>query len=167
MNFFNDNKATEYTSESVFRRIKHFSILSLMLVPVIISGCQKGSEQLPPNSSVVVNPSEITWEIGNTGGVCNFNPDFYQDHTISIMVLNESGNYIPDAPLTVSVDLSGNTFSGVPALALYDDKNGSMIPIRTRLPGINTSFSESICPVLIVECFMRFQTDIWARLQLR
>ena len=41
------------------------------------------------------------------------------------MVLNESGNYIPDAPLTVSVDLSGNTFSGVPALALYDDKNGN------------------------------------------
>ena len=44
---------------------------------------------------------------------------------ISIMVLNESDNYIPDAPVKVSLDLSANTFTGIPVLALYNDTNAN------------------------------------------
>lgn len=81
------------------------------------------SNQLPPGTTVSVDPEEIKWTIPNNGGVCNFNPDYYQDQTISIMVLNDSGTYIPEAPLSITVDLAANTFTGIPVLALYNDVN--------------------------------------------
>jgi len=125
MRFIDADKTKANVAANVYRISKLTNTLLFALVLASVSGCKKNSEQLPPNSSVVVNPSEITWEIANNGGVCNYDPDFYQDHTVSIMVVNESSNYIPDAPLTVSLDLSGNTFSGIPVLALYEDKNGN------------------------------------------
>ena len=98
----------------------------LMVSLAAISGCNDvTSNQLPPNTEVRVNPKEIKWKIADTGGVCNFDPDYYQDETVSIMVVNEAGNYIPDAEINVTLDLSENTFGGVPVLALYDDINGN------------------------------------------
>lgn len=125
MNFFSCNKVNGTVQYAAGLSSRVRSLALIVFVLPLVSGCQKSSEQLPPNSSVIVNPSEITWEIANNGGVCNYDPNVYQDHTISIMVVNESNNYIPDAPLTVSLDLAGNTFSGIPVLALYDDKNGN------------------------------------------
>lgn len=98
------------------------------------------STQLPPGTSVRVEPEEITWTIANTGGVCNFNPDFYQDQTISVMVVNESGTFIPDAPLSFTLDLSENTFSGTPVMALYNDTNNNgVVDGPSELVSDNTS----------------------------
>ena len=125
MRFIDANKTNANVSANGYRISKLTNTFLLVIALASVSGCKKSSEQLPPNSTVVVNPSEISWEIASNGGVCNYDPSIYQDHTVSIMVVNESGNYIPDAPLMVSLDLSGNTFSGVPVLALYEDKNGN------------------------------------------
>lgn len=101
-------------------------IVFLLVSLAAISGCNSvTSNQLPPNTEVRVSPKEIKWKIADTGGVCNFDPDYYQDETVSVMVVNEAGNYIPDAPINVTLDLSENTFSGVPVLTLYDDINGN------------------------------------------
>jgi len=104
--------------------LSHYLLLTLCLG--LVSGCQSNtSDQLPPNASVKVSPEQLEWTIPNNGGVCNYDPNYYQDETVSIMVLNESGTYIPDAPLTVHVDLSANTFTGTPVLAIYEDRNGN------------------------------------------
>ena len=98
------------------------------------------SNQLPPGTSVRVDPENITWTIANTGGVCNFNPDFYQDQTITVMVVNDSGTFIPDAPLSFTLDLAANTFSGVPVMALYNDvNNNGVVDGPNELVSDNTS----------------------------
>ena len=101
-------------------------LLSFILITPLIACNSVTSDQLPPGTTVRVSPEEINWKIANNNGVCNYDPSFYQDHTISIMVLHDSGAYIPDAPLRITLDLSANTFSGIPVMALYDDinKNG-------------------------------------------
>jgi len=108
----------------VFRMIKLLS--SSLLVTPLIACNSVSTGQLPPGTIVSISPEEINWKIANTNGVCTYDPTYYQDHTISIMVLNDSGSYIPDAPLRITLDLSANTFSGTPVMALYDDinKNG-------------------------------------------
>jgi uncharacterized protein YceK len=111
--------------KSALPKVKLLTIFLLILM-VAISGCNDvTSNQLPPNTEVRVNPQEINWKINDTGGVCNFDPDYYQDASVSVMVVNEAGSYIPDAPINATLDLSENTFTGLPVLALYDDKNGN------------------------------------------
>ena len=108
---------------------KHFKYLLVAMTVEALCACNSStSSQLPPNASVKVNPETITWKIPNNNGVCNYDPNFYQDQTISIMVENESGTYIPDAPLNITLTLAANTFSGTPMLALYDDRNRNGVP---------------------------------------
>jgi hypothetical protein len=116
-------------------------VTSLMLTAtVLLGGCNtSSSDQLPPNSEVRVNPETLEWTIANNNGVCNYNAGFYEDHTISIMVVNESGNYIPDAPLKVSLDLTSNTFTGIPVMALYHDENSNGIAEDHELVSDTTS----------------------------
>lgn len=103
---------------------KHLKHITVAIAVETLCACNSStSSQLPPNSSVKVNPETITWKIPNNNGVCNYDPNYYQDQTISIMVENESGTYIPDAPLMITLDLAANTFSGTPVMALYEDKN--------------------------------------------
>ena len=105
---------------------KFINYVVVVLVVETLCACNSStSSQLPPNASVRVSPETITWNIPNNGGVCNYDPNYYQDEMVSIMVQNESGTYIPDAPLMITLDLAANTFSGTPVMALYDDKNGN------------------------------------------
>ena len=91
----------------------------------VLAGCNSGGDQLPDGSTVVLRPDSFEWTIQPQGDNCIIDPNLYQDQMFSIMVLNSAGNAIGEAPLTISLDLSGNTFSGYPVLELYDDYNGN------------------------------------------
>lgn len=99
----------------------------LSLLSMTLAGCGGGGgdDQLPPGATIMLEPAEITWNIDPAGSPCFINPNLYQDRLFSIRVLNSAGSPIGETPITVTLDLSGNTFGGYPVLELYEDRNGN------------------------------------------
>jgi len=115
----------------------------LMVCLTLLAGCGAseggGGNPVPVGATVQVNPETIQWEIGN-GDPCVIDPGIYNDHTIAISVLNNSGAPIGNVDIRVMADLSGNTFSGIDVIKVYDDLNGNgVIDDPAELVSSNTS----------------------------
>lgn len=118
-----------------------------------LTGCSDGAgggNPVPPNSTIQLNQSGITWDIGETASPCRVNPSPYNDHTIAISVLDPNGSPLGNVDLRVVADLSGNTFEptpptppalpALPALQLYEDRNGNgVVDDPAELVSSNTS----------------------------
>ncbi len=103
----------------------------LVVLILMMTACGGGGNPLPIGSEVVISPREKTWDITpakDENGDCIWSDDFYQDEPILISVKDAQGSPIGKIDLSVSLDLSGNTFSGVPALKLYEDRNSNGVP---------------------------------------
>jgi hypothetical protein len=113
-------------------RYKLFAILILVF---LLTACGADKTQLPPNAKILVTPSTKEWNIisniqtdADGNEFCSIVEDFYQDEFITILVTDSQGRAIGDIELVISLNLSGNTYSGYPVVELYDDLNGDYIP---------------------------------------
>ena len=117
-----------------------------------LTGCSDGAgggNPVPPNSTVQLNQSGITWDIGETASPCRVRSNPYNDHTIAISVLDPNGSPLGNVDFRVVVDLSGNTYffepappepPGLPVLQLYEDRNGNgVVDDPEELVSSNTS----------------------------
>ena len=97
------------------------------LLSIALAGCGGGGgdDQIPPGASVMIEPASFDWDIAQQPSPCIINPGFYQDSYFSVRVLNAAGSPIGEVPLMITVDFTGNTFSGTPVLELYEDRNGN------------------------------------------
>ncbi|MEE9334678.1 MAG: hypothetical protein V3U65_11380 [Granulosicoccaceae bacterium] len=107
-------------------QIKSTVLLSL-LASITLLGCDS-SGQLPSDAEVRISPEgqsiDIT-QITNSNGGCVFNPNNYVDTPLLLSVHDGDGSPIGEAEISVNIDYSGNTFSGPPVLALYEDLNSN------------------------------------------
>ena len=94
-----------------------------------ITACNDGSDNpLPADATVNVSPISKSFDVvENTdeAGLCVIDESRYIDQFVTISVTNGQGSPIGQADLAISADFGGNTFSGYPVMALYDDNNGN------------------------------------------
>lgn len=106
-----------------------FTLLAVIAWGVL--GCSSDNP-VPANSQIRMSPATIEWEIQENidpdSGLCFLDPDFFQDQTLAITVVDGSGVPLGDVAVSVLLDLSGNTFPGIPRLKLYHDQNGNGVP---------------------------------------
>lgn len=108
--------------------LSHFCLTTILAA--ILGACSGGSgdNPLPVNTSINVSPQGETFEIEENmdeNGNCQFDLNRYIDQYITISVRNGQGSPIGRANLSISVDYGSNSFSGFPAMQLYDDLNGN------------------------------------------
>ncbi len=99
-----------------------------ILAAAMLAACGGGGNEhpLPANSTMQISPTEISWEITPDAGCPTQDPNFYNDETVTVSVLDSKGRPLGRVGLFIDVDLSGTTFSGLePRVALYDDLNGN------------------------------------------
>lgn len=120
--------------------IRAIGILGLSLMAVSLAGCNSDSEPAPPGSVMSISPTEKEWEVvpnnvtDEDGNVfCVVDPEYYQDELVVITLKDSEGRAVGSADLTVSLNLSGNTYSGRTLVELYDDRNGDYIPDEEEL----------------------------------
>jgi len=100
-----------------------------VMAAVLVAGCNI-NKQLPPGSKVIVEPNSRTihiTELRDDNNTCIWDDNNYLDIPVTLWVLNSEDKPIGDTEVAIYVDWSGNTFSGVEALKLYDDRNGNGI----------------------------------------
>ena len=120
----------------MFRQLLGYTTL---LLSVVLSGCG-GGDPVPPSSTVLISPSSIKWEISAKPTPCPVNSNVFIDHTIVISVLDTNNSPLGSVDIRVVTDLTGNTFSGLPVLNVYDDKNGNgVVDDPAELVSSNTS----------------------------
>lgn len=86
------------------------------------------SEQLPVDAALSMTPEERRVEIveyRDADGRCTFDPNRFVDLPVLMRLRAGNGSPIGGAAVRVYVDFAANTFSGYPALALYEDRNGN------------------------------------------
>jgi len=96
-------------------------------IALLLSSCHQ-SEQLPGGAKVILSPTDRSIEIQeftDENGFCLYDENFYQDTPLLITVTNDEGTPIGKTEVSVYVDYSGNTFSGINALSLYADYNSN------------------------------------------
>lgn len=115
------------------------AILGLSAAVLMVAGCND-SEPLPPGSKVAIAPTEKQWEVipnmrtdpeGNE--FCLVESGNYQDELVVITLKDGDDRPIGGTDLTVSLNLSGNTYSGQSVVELYEDRNGDYIPDEGEL----------------------------------
>lgn len=110
-----------------YLKTRQFLQYSFFLLPVLLSGCS-GEPYTTSQSSIVLSPPSSSYdieELKDAEGACLFSSEFYQDVAIRLALTDGLGRAIGDAPVTVYVDYTANTFSGREALQLYSDINGN------------------------------------------
>jgi len=100
--------------------------LAVLFGLLVLSGCH--SSQLPNDVELTISPTSRSVEIVqqvNAQNQCLFNPNNYQDVPLLFSLADGQGSPIGNADVGVYVDFSENTFSGLPVLALYEDRNSN------------------------------------------
>jgi len=104
------------------------TIYSALIVAssLMLSSCS--TDQLPVGTSIVVMPSEKSFNMGradpDTPLYCVPEPDApYQDVPVQISVVDAHGTPMGDVELLIYTDFSANSFSGPDVLRLYADSN--------------------------------------------
>ncbi len=103
--------------------------LGLALLPALLVACGGGEDGnvVPTNTHVAVVPDNIEWEVSelrDDDDSCIYGV-WYQDEPIMISVRNDDGSVLSEVDLVISLTLSGNNYSGIPRLKLYEDRNGN------------------------------------------
>jgi len=91
-----------------------------------IAGCSSG--QVPGDASLSISPEErviSVMENLDSEGRCRFDPNRHVDIPMVLNLRDGQGSPIGNAEISVYVNFAANTFSGYPALALYDDTNSN------------------------------------------
>ena len=117
----------------MFKQISKLALSSVVVAALLLSGCGGGTGTTAQGGSITINPSSIAWNI--TAGACG-GPFNY--HEVVITVLNSNKVPVANAGLTVTLDLANATYSGGPAMTLYDDPtwiSGSFTPPTTAPVG--------------------------------
>lgn len=105
--------------------VKMIRTVFLGVVASLIGACG-GSNQVPADSEVVINPEESTL-IRTLEGGCDSSDLLIEDELVTISVLNAEGVAITNADIIVSLGGASNT-SNSPTLELYDDLDGDFVP---------------------------------------
>lgn len=101
--------------------------MAVLLPGMFLSSCNSDS-YVVPGASISITPSSSSYdiqEVVDEDGFCVYYADYFQDVPLSISLTDEFNRALTDAPMTVYVDFSGNTFSGEEVLQLFHDKNGN------------------------------------------
>ncbi len=102
---------------------------AVLSIFISMGGCGKDSATAPSGSTIVINPSEITWDI--TASACP--SALYNYHTIAIAVRDSAGRNMNNADITVELDLSANTGSPpIQVLNMYDGGTLVTSPYHTE-----------------------------------
>jgi hypothetical protein len=99
---------------------------SIGLLVSLVLGCDTG--QLPVDSSLEVSPSERKLVVSSQrteDGLCVFNPESYIDYPFVARISGPDGSPIGGSSLRIYLSFGENTFSGIPVMALYEDRNGN------------------------------------------
>lgn len=112
------------------------NFLTLVILVVLLSACgSTGSDdpQVPPDSNIEIVTADRTWDINvetdvDGNPVCNYDPDIYIDEPVVVLVTDSQDRALGNVDITFSLALSGNTFSGLQVVSLYDDRNGNGVP---------------------------------------
>ena len=99
---------------------------ALGLCALAAAACDTG--QLPNDATLSISPASRSIEIvevRDAGGRCTFDPGRFVDLPMVMRLTGPDGSPIGDAEVAVYVDFGANTWSGFPALALYEDRNGN------------------------------------------
>lgn len=88
-------------------------------------GCGASENPVPTDATVQINPSSIPWEISDRPSPCLVDPSIYNDHTIAISVMDSNNSPLGNVDIRITADLTGNTFSGIDVIRVYDDLNGN------------------------------------------
>lgn len=121
-----------------YRSNQWANTVMMSLVAVSLVACGAGDENpVPPGATITLSSSEYKWDIKAVEDPCFINPDYYHDHLVNISVANSSGQPVGDVNVHLTLDLSGNTFSGFPVMGLFDDLNGNGAREPEELVSIN------------------------------
>lgn len=93
---------------------------------VLLGACR--TEQLPIGAELTISPESRTIDIveqRDLNDVCLLNADNHVDIPLVMALRDGQGSPIGRAEISVYVDFAANTYSGFPALALYDDREGN------------------------------------------
>lgn len=93
----------------------------LAIATVSLFGC--GSDQLPVGSSLKVFPNDVSWTIAGNGNTCDVENGPFNDQLVTLSLEDAQTRAIGGFPVELSLDLSGNTFSGAEVLSLIHDAN--------------------------------------------
>lgn len=107
-----------------------FRKMLFVIGSLAIAACGGGGDEhpLPVGATLELNPTDINWEIAPRGGICNFDPAYYNDHLINLALTNKDGQPLGEVEVSLALDLSAATFTGPALLALYDDRNSNGVP---------------------------------------
>lgn len=115
------------------KRFYLFIVISALAI--LNSGCS--SDQLPNDTQISISPASHTIDIieqRDANDRCLFNPDNHVDLPLVLGLTNGDGSPIGDSEISVYLDFAGNTFSGFPALSLYEDRNSNgVVDAETEL----------------------------------
>ena len=93
---------------------------------LMLSACD--TEQLPVGAELKISPDTRTIDIveqRSARGSCLLFKEHYVDLPLVLALTDAQGSPIGGTDIRVYVDFAANTFSGFPALALYDDREGN------------------------------------------
>jgi len=112
-----------------------YKLVAILTLIFILTACGADTKQLPPKAKILISPSTKEWNIipniqtdADGNEFCSIVEDHYQDEFITVLVTDSQDRAIGDIELVISLNLSGNTYSGYPVVELYDDLNGDYIP---------------------------------------
>ncbi len=97
-----------------------------LLILSVLGACS--AEQLPTSARLAVYPSGKSIEVSGSSfeqNSCYPTDEFYQDVPIIIALHDSQGGPLGNHYVSVHLDLSENTFTGWPFLALYIDQNSN------------------------------------------
>ena len=94
----------------------------------LFSACDSG--QLPVDATLSVMPESRSLIIQpnlQADGSCVIDPGSFVDMPFVLNLRGPNGSPIGDADVSAFLDFAGNTSSGTPVLALFEDRNGNGI----------------------------------------
>ena len=101
-------------------------LAALGAATALVAACDSG--QVPTDARLSVSPEERTiriTEVRGADGLCRTDGSRFVDVPMLLALNGPNGSPIEGAEVSVYVDFAGNTYSGRPVLALYEDRNGN------------------------------------------
>ena len=100
--------------------------IALAALTLALAGCS--AEQLPIGATLAISPESRTVDIverRDARGRCTIDPENHLDMPFVLTLTDGQGSPIGDTEVEVHLGFAGNSYTGYPVLALYDDRNGN------------------------------------------